>query len=312
MNATACLGLVAAALAATTSCSPARTTGSDAPLVLKAAPEATFGPPKVYRDLVYARWKATTLHADVYVPPGKGPFPGVFLIHGGGWARGEKRDMTSVAERLAARGYVAINLSYRLAPRWRFPASVVDMKDAARWAAEQAADWRLDTTRLGAFGYSAGAHLALMLGMTGPDAGFDALGRFRGATPRLKAIVAGGAPTELTGGNYNDYYKSYFGVPPWKDKDVYRRASPLTYVSADDPPTFLYHGRNDWIVDVEQSRRLRDGLTAVRVPVEYYEPFFGHVATFLFDETEVQLALAFLDRHLAPPRPPQPKASASR
>jgi acetyl esterase/lipase len=273
---------------------------------------------KVTKDLVYAERTGVNLKADWY-PAESGDLaknkktPACIVIHGGGWYKGDKKDMDAVASRLAQSGIAALNINYRLAPAHRFPAPVIDTKDAIRWLKGNAGALGVDEERLCLFGYSAGAHLALMGGFTKPSDGLDdsrppAAKVFSFGTdgvlkdlPRsldVHAIAAGGSPTDLTGGNYNKYYEAFFGEPPAKIPEIYRSASPVTYVRKGLPPTFLYHGKLDWVVEVEQSRQLVDKLRSKGVVVEYLEVTFGHVATFLFDEKEVGAAIKFLKEHL--------------
>ena len=245
---------------------------------------------------------------------GKTIRPVCIVIHGGGWYKGDKTDMTSVSERLADQGVSVFNINYRLSPTHQFPASVYDIKDAIRWVKLNAKFLGVDDDKICLFGYSAGAHLALMAGFTRKEDGFDdvlhagiispTLGdpKVRLSVPTsdlsVAAIIAGGAPSDLTSGDYNEYYEKYFGSPPSVIPETYRRASSVFYVRAGQPPLFLYHGKNDWIVDVNQSRRLVDRIRAVGAEVDYHELYFGHVATFLFDTNELDLTLDFLDSKL--------------
>ena len=272
----------------------------------------------VVRDLVYAERTDVKLLADWHPTVNRdlvqnNKTPACILIHGGGWYKGDKKDMESVAVRLADAGIAVLNMNYRLAPAHRFPAPVVDTKDAIRWLKGNASVLAVDTDRICLFGYSAGAHLALMGGFTKPSDGLDdsnppaaKVFAFQKNSeikdlPKfldIKTIVAGGSPSDLTNGKYNEYYEKFFGRPPTEIPETYKAASPVTYVRKGLPSVFLYHGKLDWIVDVEQSRNLVDKLRANGVAVEYLEVTFGHVATFLFDEKEVGAALKFVKDQL--------------
>ena len=234
----------------------------------------------IVKDLVYAERTNVKLLADWY--PARADeiaktkkTPACIVIHGGGWYKGDKKDMESVATRLSDSGIAALNITYRLAPANRFPAPILDTKDAIRWIKGNANALGIDPERVCLFGYSAGAHLALMGGFTRPSDGLDdsqppsaKVFAFQSGTElenlptslEVSAIVAGGAPSDLTGGNYNEYYEKFFGRPPSEIPGIYKAASPITYVRKELPPVFLYHGKFDWIVDVEQSRRLVDKL----------------------------------------------------
>ncbi len=231
--------------------------------------------------------------ADLYLPPGAGPHPAVLLIHGGGWQRGEPADMNRYARRLVQAGYVVMNLAYRLAPEHRFPAQSEDVAAAHAWLVDQAGRYRVDPTRIAAFGYSAGAHLALMQGLAPGD-----------TRPRLKAVVAGAGPTDMSDYYDSPYLDRLIGGSGHQYPERYAAASPLQQVSADDPPVLLYHGTWDRLVAFEQSRKLADALAQAGVEQELVAmPLRGHITAFLFDGAAYERIQAFLDRHLAAPGP---------
>jgi acetyl esterase/lipase len=250
---------------------------------------------------VYADGSGVALRADVYAPPSDGPFPGVLVVHGGSWQRGNKERMRRVAERLARHGYVAVSIDYRLAPANRYPTQLHDCQDAVRWMRRNAAWLHIDPMRIGGFGYSAGAHLVALLATTDPAASLDVASRGTPADTRLQAAVIGAAPTDLRRFRPNWVFNRLLGGPPDQMPDLYAAASPITFVTPDDPPMFLYHGAHDWMVDPSQSQIMVDALRRAHVPVEYYETRGGHFSTFLFDADEVRHALAFLDRWLKEP-----------
>ena len=261
----------------------------------------------VESDVVYARPDGIDLHADVYVPVGAGPFPGVLVVHGGSWQRGSKSIMERVAMRLARGGYTTVAIDYRLAPAHRFPAPLDDCRDAVRWMRGNAARYRIDPRRVGAFGYSAGAHLVALLATDAavePDDGTTEI------SARIQAAVVGGTPADLRGYD-NRAVRALLGGTRADLPELYARASPIVFVSPGDPPMFLYHGRHDWIVDVAQSRAMVDALRAAEVPVEYYESRLGHAAAFLFDGEEVARAIAFFDRWLSAARLAQASGAAN-
>src|SRR5262249_3120372 len=97
---------------------------------------------------------------------GDGPFPAVLCIHGGGFRAGKRESYDGLCLRLAQHGYVAATVTYRLAPKYPFPAAVHDVKAAVRWLRANAAKQRIDPGRIGVTGGSAGGHLAQFLGVT--------------------------------------------------------------------------------------------------------------------------------------------------
>ena len=252
---------------------------------------------RVEAGTVYARNGGDQQTADIFVPQGSGPFPAIVLIHGGGWRKGGSWQMDHIANRLAEQGFVVANINYRLAPKFPYPAALVDVESAVRWLREHADQYRCDPTRIGAWGYSAGAHLALLTATRNQPVS-------PGSTAtRIQAVVGGGTPADMLLFGDNEIVRSFMGGPPSARTDAYRDASPVTHVSADDPPTFLYHGKQDWIVDPKHTHALADKLRAAGVEVEVIEPFFGHIAVFLFGRAEETAGLEFLRQHLRPPAP---------
>jgi len=250
------------------------------------------------RNLVYVRRNDTALHADVRRPPGEGPFPGVLVVHGGSWQRGDRERMTAISERLAERGYVAVSIDYRLAPEHRFPAQLHDCQAAVRWMRANAARLRIDPARIAGFGYSAGGHLVGLLATTDFADGLDDATGTPDNDTRLQAAVLGAAPIDLRRFPPNRTFDRFLGASLDERPDVYAMASPITFVTPDDPPMFLYHGASDWMVDVSQSRLMLEALHNAGVPAAYHETGGGHFATFLFDDGQIAKAIDFLDRWL--------------
>jgi len=239
------------------------------------------------------------LEADVYVPTSAGPFPGVLVIHGGGWAYGKRSHMNHIAERLAQRGYAVMNVSYRLAPAFQFPAQVQDLQQAVRWMRQNAATYRIDPARIGAFGYSAGGHLAELLGTISPGDGGDK--KTLGPHMRIQAVVAGGARTDLRKVPSGQWVPQFLGTTLDKNPAVFAHASPIVHVSPDDPPMFLYHGGSDTLVNVSHARAMKQALDTAGIPAELHiAPGLGHTAAFASHDSAIEAGIAFLDRWLRP------------
>ncbi len=267
-----------------------------AALCVSCATTPKFGV-RVDAGTVYARNGGEAQTADIFLPQGSGPFPAVVLIHGGGWRKGGSWQMNHIASRLAEQGFVVANINYRLAPSFHYPAPLEDVEGAVRWLREHAAQYRCDTARIGAWGYSAGAHLALLAATRNqPVSPGD-------TSTRIQAVVGGGTPADMLLFGDSDIVSSFMGGSAAARPDAYRDASPVTHVSADDPPAFLYHGQQDWIVDPAHTHALADKLRAAGVQVQVQEPFFGHIAVFLFGRAEETAALEFLRQQLQPPAP---------
>lgn len=234
------------------------------------------------------------LRADLYLPKKRGPLPVVMVIHGGGWANRSREDMTDISRGLAERGYAVMNLDYRFAPRYTYPAQLDDLQQARIWLAANAGRYQLDLERVNAWGYSSGAHLAALLGSLEHSPG----GHQAQKMPRLRAVVAGGIPADLRKYSNSPIVMRFMGGARDEMPERYAEASPLYHVSADDPPVFLYHGKLDTLVSKEQSIDYYDALVAAGVKSELYlHGMHGHMSMFLFGGDVEDRAIDFLDRN---------------
>lgn len=228
------------------------------------------------------------LQGDLYLPERSGPVPVVLVVHGGSWQHGKRGDMAFVARQLASHGFAAFTVDYRLAPAYLYPAPVQDLEQAVAWLHAHAAEYHFDESHMGAWGYSAGAHLVAMLGTQ--------------ANPKvhLQAVVAGGTPADLRQWPHSPIVKVFLGKNASEDLTLATQASPVANVSAGDPPFFLYHGAKDTLVEPDQPQRLAAALTQVGVPVEvHYLGHYGHILTALFPGQALDDGVSFLGRHLA-------------
>ncbi|MEM9827710.1 MAG: alpha/beta hydrolase [Planctomycetota bacterium] len=224
-------------------------------------------------DLVYGRVGDVDLKLDLYVPKqsaddGKDvatSLPTVVMIHGGGWQMGNKRQLRQAAKEMATEGFVAATVGYRLAPEHRFPAAYQDVACAVRFMRAHAGDYRIDSKRIAAMGYSAGAHLAMMLGTVDPGDDFAATGGWEKQNARVQAVVSYFGPTDLTTGAIPEASRrlvtDFMGGTRAQKPDVYRRASPATFLDPSDPPMLLFQGTRDPLVPFQQAIRMADLMT---------------------------------------------------
>jgi acetyl esterase/lipase len=247
----------------------------------------------VQRDINYNPIGMPPLLADVYTPNLAGPLPAVLMIHGGGWISGERSQTARQARQLAARGFVVVNATYRLAPAARFPAQLRDMQQALRWMRSNSAAYSIDPARIGAWGYSAGAQLAALLGSLSAGDSLYA------ADASVMAVVAGGTPADLRKFRGGTMVPAYLGEKWRADSAVFREASPAATVAAGDAPVFLYHGTWDLLVPLDQTVDYQKALAAAKVPNELYlMRGLGHITAFLMDGEALQRGADFLDRYL--------------
>ena len=176
------------------------------------------------------------------------------------------------ARELLQRGYVFVAINYRLAPRHKFPAQIEDAKCAIRFLRAQAGKYHLDPDRIAAVGGSAGGHLAALLGTTDRSAGFEGSGGWTNESSRVQAVVDMFGPADLFYGvqhkeTWAILAREVFGSK--SSEEILRRASPVNYVSRDDPPFLLLHGERDGLVPLVQSELMEAALRKAGVPVEF-------------------------------------------
>jgi triacylglycerol lipase len=249
--------------------------------------------------VVYVQRDSGPLKADIYLPKGDGPFPGMLVVHGGAWSMGTREQLAGAALFLAEHGYTAVAIDYRLAPQDKWPAQIYDCAAAIRWMREHANEYKIDPTRIGAFGYSAGGHLVAMLGVLGdgemrePGVAADA------PSARVQVVLAGGAPCDfrLMPSN-SDRLAFWLGGTPGEKPDAYRDASPANYVTADDAPMFFFHGDSDELVQIRSPQKMVERLKELGVESDFYTVTgAGHIPAAL-DQTAREKALAFADHVL--------------
>ncbi len=214
------------------------------------------------RNVPYCSPGGSPLLMDVYYPAtGEGPWPGLIFVHGGGWTGGDKSQAGPEAPALRNAGFLVFSINYRLGPRHRFPAMIEDAKCAVRFLRSNAPRFNLDPNRIGAWGASAGGHLAGLLGTADASAGFD-VGELAGQFSRVRAVVSFFGPMDFTlscSGDHTSKPEVFGGYDPVL-------ASPITYASRDDPPFLFVHGDSDQLVPLSQSERMHQRLQDLGVP----------------------------------------------
>jgi acetyl esterase/lipase len=197
---------------------------------------------------------------DVYSPPDRdAPRPAVIVIHGGGWREDSDRDyMTMHSERFARAGYVAFNIEYRGTPGdGAFPGAVQDTFCALAFVRANAARWNVDPDRIASYGYSAGGHLASMLGVATRDIPSDC------PTDPVKAVVSGAGPQDMFLFPDAEAVNDFLGGDRDEARSNWIAASPIAHVRAGAPPYLFITGDDDWFVDIEHSREMKERLAKV-------------------------------------------------
>lgn len=222
------------------------------------------------QDVEYGKGGDKPLRLNVAVAKSSnGSRPGLVYIHGGGWAAGNRNQLNDVIKDAARRGYTAVTIGYRFAPQDPFPAQVEDCKCAVRWMRAHADELKLDSKRIGAIGFSAGAHLSMMLGVMDKDDGLEGDGGWPDQSSKVQAVVSYFGPADLLG-EYpevsQNIIKNFIGGTKDEKREAYRKASPVTYVNAGDAPMLLFQGTVDVLVPYDQAYIMARALTEAKVP----------------------------------------------
>jgi acetyl esterase/lipase len=278
---------------------------------------ATKAQPR-YRDLAYANLSPTQ-RLDLYFPDGSGPFPLVLMVHGGAFMFGDKADPISTAgtDELLAHGFVVASLNYRLSGEAKAPTQIQDVKSAVRWLRAHAMEYALDPDKFGAWGASAGANLATLLGTA---IGIPALEGTESGNPqvssRVQAVVDWFGPTDFL---LMDRQLIELGFPPSHDDpdspeslligapvqtrpDLVKSVNPITYITSEAAPFLIEHGTHDTVVPYLQSKILAEAFASKAgsdrvtfVPLE--DAGHGGGPQF-WDPSNVNLVISFLEKHL--------------
>lgn len=251
----------------------------------------------VERDLRFSPdgWPQA-LYADLYLPEQSTPRPVVLMVHGGGWERRYREDMDWIAEELAGHGFAVLNIDYRFAPDFTFPAQLHDLQVARTWLNQAADRYRLDTSKVSGFGFSSGAHLvALLAVVASTDSELNQ--PYGGPDTALEAVAVGGLPSDLMAFGSGRLIRQFLGGRAQDIPETYRKASPIAHISRHAPPFFLFHGTMDSLVPIRQAESFRDTLAEHSVDTELFRMHLrGHITSFLTAGDAVDAAIRFLAR----------------
>lgn len=196
--------------------------------------------------------------------------PCIIAIHGGAWRSGDRSHLDALVQGLAKEGYVAATVSYRFCPQHCFPAQIEDCAAAVRFLRKHADQYGIDPDRIGAIGFSAGAHLSMMLGVLDPADGMGICGDDPKDNGKVQAVVSFFGPTLLGASDIpvqsRGLVADLVGPEPEGAAERWKAASPVTYVTPGDAPVLLFQGSRDQLVPVTQPAHMIDAMTKAGVP----------------------------------------------
>ena len=248
-------------------------------------------------------------HLDIWRRPDLdrgGRAPVLLQVPGGAWMVGSKRQQAyPLMSHLAELGWVCVAINYRLSPRSTWPDQIVDVKQALAWTKEHIAEYGGDPDWIAITGGSAGGHLSALAALSANDPQFQP--GFEDADTSVRAAIAFYGVYDFTRTDdaihsrmVPTLAKYVFKLRRAELAEALRTASPITHVSADAPPFFVLHGRNDSLIPVEQARAFTARLREVsRQPVVYAELPFAQHAFDIFGSVRATHAAVAVEQFLA-------------
>ena len=240
--------------------------------------------PRVDRNVIYGMYSGLALLMDIHYPEQPN---GIGLIHvsGSGWSAPLSLDARPLKEAghvriealpLVERGYTVFTVNHRAIPRFQYPAPVEDVQRAVRFVRFHAARFGIDPDRIGAIGGSSGGHLVSMLGMLPGEGDAQAESEIDRVSARVQCVVARATPSDFVATAATSGASALLlGIrlrpgadPSSVEMRIAREASPITHVTADDPPLLLIHGDQDDIVPYALSERFRERLAEAGVKTD--------------------------------------------
>ena len=253
------------------------------PLNIKPTSQRKKRPLTIIENIPYADTDNPRQQIDLFLPGERlddKPLPIVAFIHGGGWRKGSRRSGLNFIGPIVQTGkYIGASIGYRLTDEAIWPAQIHDCKAAIRWLRANAEKHGGDSKKIVVAGSSAGGHLVAMLGTSGDVSGLEGnLGSWSDKSSRVDGVINFFGPSNLNGmGGWHNSADSpeslLLGGPVPENKKTARAASPITYVTKDDPPFLTIHGTNDALVPFDQSVELTNllqkaGVLARLIPIQ--------------------------------------------
>jgi acetyl esterase/lipase len=250
---------------------PAAPAATAAPAAKAKAPRVVPDDLEFLRDVEYGKGADTSLKLDILRPkkPPAEPMPVVVYIHGGAWKGGSKAGMPGLCTALAQSGYFCASVEYRMSQEAVFPAQIEDCKCALRFLRAHAKEYKINPDKIGVWGHSAGGHLVALLGTAGDARDLEGKGGWQDQSSRVQCVIDCFGPADFTvipkglegvKEQMSSPVTQLLGGPVPENMEKAVKASPITYVSKDDPPILIMHGDQDPTVPISQSEKFYEAL----------------------------------------------------
>ncbi len=207
--------------------------------------------------ITYVTYKDTSLALDFFPSKILGKRPCVIVVHGGSWSSGDSKQLPGLNSYLAKAGYNVAAINYRLAPKYKNPAPIEDIKNALDYFRKHADELHIDTSNFVLLGRSAGAQIVLLAAYTLHDKGIKGAIDFYGPADMVWGYSVPSNPLVM---DSRGVMEAYLGGPYSKIPQKYAASSPIEFVDKTTVPTLIIHGTNDVLVSIEHSRRLNAKL----------------------------------------------------
>ncbi len=192
-------------------------------------------------------------HLEIFSGFGSGPHTAVIVCPGGGYTHlAYEKEGTRIAEWLNLRGITAFVLTYRLAPRYAYPAPILDGYRSVRWVRSHAQEYDIDPSKIGMWGFSAGGHLVGIVGTHFDSGNAQAADPIDQVNDRPDFVISSyGGLTLEAGVAKPGAMGSLLGKNP--SPQLVEDMSPDKHITRQTPPYFLYATETDQAVPVLSS-----------------------------------------------------------